>query len=233
MTTELLTRAEVLHAVEVNWNAGPDALTDAIMAAMRRPAPRSSKDGARLLARKIIAASWADRGFPNNAEQIANGDVWVIDAMLAFAEALAATTDAERSASRLARFKEAVANLDFVKAALDSGHQFNAYAAHDVDDEDFEHDSNREDQDMIVAIGPITNYLLISYVEGLNHAEMIASALQYAALAHAAGSDDYQSVGFLTYNEQGGDEEFFPSALTEGDLAAGCTQKEVFVKVGR
>jgi len=51
------------------------------------PAPASVADEAseRKRAMAIIAKSWADRGFPDSAEQIAAEDVWVVDAMLAFA----------------------------------------------------------------------------------------------------------------------------------------------------
>jgi hypothetical protein len=41
----------------------------------------------RALALSIIAESWSNRGFPETAESIAAGDVWVADAMLAFAAA--------------------------------------------------------------------------------------------------------------------------------------------------
>jgi hypothetical protein len=51
------------------------------------PASASVADEARERKRAmaIIAKSWADRGFPDSAEQIAEQDVWVVDAMLAFA----------------------------------------------------------------------------------------------------------------------------------------------------
>lgn len=51
------------------------------------PTPAVLPD-ARALARKIIAQSWAERGFPDSAERIASEDIWVADAMLAFAEQL-------------------------------------------------------------------------------------------------------------------------------------------------
>ena len=65
------------------------------------PAPASGADEAseRKRAMAIIAKSWADRSFPDSAEQIAAEDVWVVDAMLAFAP---------RPAGEVERLREAL-----------------------------------------------------------------------------------------------------------------------------